>query len=153
MVESFALAIIAMGGPPAFTGMPAVARDEARARDVSDRIDKSMAALVKAAPGAGAYVVGERLLSAGLAEPRSGARITPGSPPRNASMIRRGCSSFITAWAAKRGVLMGSLAFDREGQSLRSWWAGLAAVHRGGDVARPLAGAERAHRHSIRRLN
>jgi len=56
VVESFALAIIAMGGPPAFTGMPATARDEARAQDVSERIDKSMAALVKAAPGAGAYV-------------------------------------------------------------------------------------------------
>lgn len=56
VVESFALAIIAMGGRPAFEGMPAVERDEARARDVSDRIDKSMAALLKVAPGAGAYV-------------------------------------------------------------------------------------------------
>src|SRR5689334_18824607 len=30
-------------------------------------------------------------------------------------MIRTGCSSFITAWAATRGVPMDSLAFDRTG--------------------------------------
>lgn len=56
VAESFALAIIAVGGPPAFAGMPPVARDEARARSFSERIDKSMAALLQAAPGAGAYV-------------------------------------------------------------------------------------------------
>src|SRR6476620_10788102 len=31
-------------------------------------------------------------------------------------MIRRDCSSFIMAWAAKPGVPMDSLAFDRAGQ-------------------------------------
>src|SRR5262245_36377831 len=31
-------------------------------------------------------------------------------------MIRTGCSSFITAWAAKRGVPMDSLALDRAGR-------------------------------------
>lgn len=56
VTESFALAIIAMGGPPAFPGMPPVERDEARARNVSERIDESMAALMTVAPGAGAYV-------------------------------------------------------------------------------------------------
>jgi FAD/FMN-containing dehydrogenase len=56
VVESFALAIIAMGGKPGFTGMPGTARNETLAREFSDRIDKSMAALMKVAPGAGAYV-------------------------------------------------------------------------------------------------
>jgi FAD/FMN-containing dehydrogenase len=56
VVESFALAIIAMGGPPAFTGMPGASVDEARARTFAARIDQSMTALLKAAPGAGSYV-------------------------------------------------------------------------------------------------
>jgi hypothetical protein len=64
VVDAFALAIIAMGGPPAYTGMPRLPVDEARANSLAgliansmaDRIDKSMAALLKVAPGAGAYV-------------------------------------------------------------------------------------------------
>jgi FAD/FMN-containing dehydrogenase len=56
VVDAFALAIIAMGGPPAYTGMPGANVDEARAHEFAGRIDKSMQALLKAAPGAGAYV-------------------------------------------------------------------------------------------------
>jgi FAD/FMN-containing dehydrogenase len=56
VAESFALAIIAMGGPPAYTGMPGAAVDEARARTYAARVEQSMTALLKAAPGAGAYV-------------------------------------------------------------------------------------------------
>ena len=56
VLESFALAIIAMGGPPAYAGMPGPKADETRAHAFAERIDKSYAALLKAAPGAGAYV-------------------------------------------------------------------------------------------------
>jgi len=56
VTQSFALAIIAMGGPPAYTGMPAKPVDEARAGRFADNVDKSMAELLKVAPGAGAYV-------------------------------------------------------------------------------------------------
>jgi FAD/FMN-containing dehydrogenase len=56
VVESFALAIIAMGGPPAYTGMPGPPADEERARRSAESIDKSMAVLLTVAPGAGAYV-------------------------------------------------------------------------------------------------
>jgi hypothetical protein len=56
VLESFALAIIAMGGPPAYSDMPGATVDEARARTHADRINESFTALLAAAPGAGAYV-------------------------------------------------------------------------------------------------
>jgi FAD/FMN-containing dehydrogenase len=56
VLEAFALAICAGEGPPAFTGMPGARPDLAGARKDAARIDKAMAALLKAAPGAGSYV-------------------------------------------------------------------------------------------------
>jgi FAD/FMN-containing dehydrogenase len=56
VLDAFALAIIAGGGPPAFPGMPGAPRDLAQAREDAHAIGQAMEALLKAAPGAGAYV-------------------------------------------------------------------------------------------------
>ncbi|MDB6164049.1 MAG: FAD/FMN-dependent dehydrogenase [Xanthomonadaceae bacterium] len=56
VLDAFALAIIAGGGPPRFAGMPHVALDLASAKDDASHIGKAMEALLKAAPGAGSYV-------------------------------------------------------------------------------------------------
>ncbi|MFC4528733.1 FAD-binding oxidoreductase [Dyella halodurans] len=55
-LDAFALAIIASEGDPAFPGMPEAEPDLAHARDEAGRIGQAMAALLKAAPGAGSYV-------------------------------------------------------------------------------------------------
>jgi FAD/FMN-containing dehydrogenase len=54
VLDAFALAIIAGAGAPAFPGMPKP--DLAKARRAAASIGKSMAALRKVAPNAGAYV-------------------------------------------------------------------------------------------------
>jgi FAD/FMN-containing dehydrogenase len=56
VLDAFALAIIAGGGPPAFPGMPGTPPDPTEARDDARDINSAMDALLKAAPGAGAYV-------------------------------------------------------------------------------------------------
>lgn len=56
VLDAFALAICAGEGAPAFPGMPGPAADIAKARRASERINKAMDALLKAAPGAGSYV-------------------------------------------------------------------------------------------------
>lgn len=56
VLDAFALAIIAGGGPPAYPGMPDAAPDMARAKDAASKIGKAMAELLTAAPGAGSYV-------------------------------------------------------------------------------------------------
>jgi FAD/FMN-containing dehydrogenase len=55
-LDAFALAFIVGAGPPAYPGMPGPAPDLERARDNAAHIAKAMDALLKAAPGAGAYV-------------------------------------------------------------------------------------------------
>lgn len=54
VLSAFALAIIAMDGPPAFAGMPPP--NLAEGRDHLARIRRAMAALRQAAPGAGSYL-------------------------------------------------------------------------------------------------
>jgi hypothetical protein len=56
VLDAFALAIIADGGPPAFPGMPGAGPDLAGARKGAAGVGKAMDALLKVAPGAGAYV-------------------------------------------------------------------------------------------------
>jgi FAD/FMN-containing dehydrogenase len=56
VLQAFALAIIAGGGPPAFPGMPGTPRDPAPGRRDAEAIGRSMAALRRVAPAAGAYV-------------------------------------------------------------------------------------------------
>jgi FAD/FMN-containing dehydrogenase len=56
VLAAFALAIIAGGDKPAFPGMPDATPDLADARDDAKSIGKAMEELMKAAPGAGAYV-------------------------------------------------------------------------------------------------
>jgi FAD/FMN-containing dehydrogenase len=56
VLDAFALAIIAGGGGPAYPGMPGAQADPGRARKRAASIDHAMAQLLKAAPGAGAYV-------------------------------------------------------------------------------------------------
>lgn len=55
-LDAFALVIIASEGDPAFPGMPGPGPDLAAARAEAARIDQSMEALLKVAPGAGSYV-------------------------------------------------------------------------------------------------
>jgi FAD/FMN-containing dehydrogenase len=56
VLDAFALAIIACEGPPAYPGMPGPAPDLVRARDNAQRVSRAMDALLRVAPGAGAYV-------------------------------------------------------------------------------------------------
>jgi FAD/FMN-containing dehydrogenase len=56
VLDAFALAIIAGGGPPAFPGMPGAEPDAVAARQDAREIGRAMDELLKAAPGAGAYV-------------------------------------------------------------------------------------------------
>ncbi len=56
VLEAFALAITGAESDPAFPGMPGAGPDLANARLEARRIDASMDALLKAAPGAGSYV-------------------------------------------------------------------------------------------------
>lgn len=56
VLDAFALAIIAGSGDPAFSGMPTAKADPSRARRRAASIRAAMDALLKAAPGAGAYV-------------------------------------------------------------------------------------------------
>ncbi|HEY4144311.1 FAD-dependent oxidoreductase [Pinirhizobacter sp.] len=55
VLNAFALAIIANGGPPVFEGLPGVHRDEAKAQRGAEATQKSYARLTQVAPGAGAY--------------------------------------------------------------------------------------------------
>jgi FAD/FMN-containing dehydrogenase len=56
VLDAFALAIIAGGGPPEFPGMPGTPRDPTEGREDAREVGLAMEALLKAAPGAGAYV-------------------------------------------------------------------------------------------------
>jgi len=56
VLEAFALAIIAGGGPPAFPGMPGTPRDPTEGREDARDVGRAMEALLRVAPGAGAYV-------------------------------------------------------------------------------------------------
>jgi hypothetical protein len=61
MLDAFALAICAGGGPPAYPGMPGAAAISGLVKMASARIDaarigKAMNELLKVAPGAGSYV-------------------------------------------------------------------------------------------------
>jgi FAD/FMN-containing dehydrogenase len=56
VLDAFALAIISTGGGPAFPGMPGPGVDMDRAHANASRVGQSMEALLKVAPGAGAYV-------------------------------------------------------------------------------------------------
>lgn len=56
VLDAFALAIIGGDGPPAYPGMPGPGPDMHKARQDSAAIGEAMAALLKVAPGAGAYV-------------------------------------------------------------------------------------------------
>ena len=55
-LSAFALAIIAGGEGPRFTGMPGAGTDPAEARERARQIGQAMDELLKAAPGAGSYV-------------------------------------------------------------------------------------------------
>ena len=56
VLNAFALAFVVGAGPPAYPGMPGAAPDVVRARRDAGSIGKAMEALLKVAPGAGAYV-------------------------------------------------------------------------------------------------
>jgi FAD/FMN-containing dehydrogenase len=56
VLDAFALAIIGGYGPPAYPGMPGPGPDLAKAHEQAAAIDGAMKALLKVAPGAGAYV-------------------------------------------------------------------------------------------------
>ncbi|MGH9646856.1 MAG: BBE domain-containing protein, partial [Bryobacteraceae bacterium] len=56
VLDAFALVIIGSAGPPAYLGMPGPEPDVARARTAAEQVAKSMAELLKVAPGAGSYV-------------------------------------------------------------------------------------------------
>jgi hypothetical protein len=56
VLDAFALAIIATGGPPAFPGIPGHEPDVAAARRHAREVDKSMKELLKAVTQPGAYV-------------------------------------------------------------------------------------------------
>jgi FAD/FMN-containing dehydrogenase len=56
VLDAFALAIIAAGGGPSYSGMPGTQPDQARARARAAAVGRAMAQLRKAAPDAGAYV-------------------------------------------------------------------------------------------------
>lgn len=56
VLDAFALAIIAGGGPAAYPGMPGSGDNRPQARADAKSIGSAMAQLLKAAPGAGAYV-------------------------------------------------------------------------------------------------
>jgi hypothetical protein len=55
VLDAFALAIIANGGPPVFEGLPGAGRDEAKAQRGEEATRRSYARLTQVAPGAGAY--------------------------------------------------------------------------------------------------
>lgn len=55
VLDAFALAIIATGGPSVFEGLPGAHRDEVKARQGDGDVRKSYARLTEVAPGAGAY--------------------------------------------------------------------------------------------------
>lgn len=55
VLDAFALAIIANGGPAVFEGLPGMRRDDAKAQQGEDATRKSYARLMQVAPGAGAY--------------------------------------------------------------------------------------------------
>jgi FAD/FMN-containing dehydrogenase len=56
VLDAFALVIIAGYGAPAYPGMPGPGPDLAKAHSEAESIGKAMDALLKVAPGAGAYV-------------------------------------------------------------------------------------------------
>jgi FAD/FMN-containing dehydrogenase len=56
VLDAFALAIIAGGGPTRFPGMPGTPEDPASAREHAQAINRAMDELLKAAPDAGSYV-------------------------------------------------------------------------------------------------
>jgi len=56
VLDAFALAIVAGDGAPAYTGMPGPGPNLREARRESAAIDSAMAALLRVAPNAGAYV-------------------------------------------------------------------------------------------------
>ncbi len=56
VLDAFALAIIAGGGPPAYPGMPGPGPDLAGARRAARRIRRAMAPLRRLVPGAGSYI-------------------------------------------------------------------------------------------------
>jgi FAD/FMN-containing dehydrogenase len=55
VLDAFALAIIANGGPAVFEGLPGMHRDDAKAQQGEVATRKSYARLMQVAPGAGAY--------------------------------------------------------------------------------------------------
>jgi FAD/FMN-containing dehydrogenase len=55
VLDAFALAIIATGGPSVFEGLPGAHRDDAKAQREEESTRKSYARLTQVAPGAGAY--------------------------------------------------------------------------------------------------
>ncbi|HEY4090720.1 MAG TPA: FAD-binding oxidoreductase [Luteibacter sp.] len=55
VLDAFALAIIATGGPAVFEGLPDAHRDDVKAERESTAVQKSYARLTKLVPGAGAY--------------------------------------------------------------------------------------------------
>lgn len=56
VLDAFALAIVAGNGPPAYPGMPGAKQDLPKAREQAAAVGRAMDALLKVAPGAGAYV-------------------------------------------------------------------------------------------------
>jgi FAD/FMN-containing dehydrogenase len=55
VLDAFALAIIATGGPSVFEGLPEAQRDDVKAQQGEDATRKAYARLTRVAPGAGAY--------------------------------------------------------------------------------------------------
>lgn len=55
VLDAFALAIIATGGPSVFEGLPGAHRDDAKAQRGEDATRRAYARLTRVAPGAGAY--------------------------------------------------------------------------------------------------
>lgn len=60
VLDAFALAIIAGGGPPVYPGIPGHEPDLMAARRDADKISKSMHELRKVIPEAGSYVSGSK---------------------------------------------------------------------------------------------
>jgi FAD/FMN-containing dehydrogenase len=56
VLDAFALAICAAGGPPAYAGMPRSSPDRAAAAEDTARVDRAMQELLRLAPDAGSYV-------------------------------------------------------------------------------------------------
>ncbi len=107
VLDAFALAIIAGGGPPAYPGIPGHQPDltwpQTRRRD---RQRNGRAAQA----GARGWIlrVGERFFRANPGSKRSGGRITRGCGRSKRNTIRAAFSSYTTAWAAKSGARMAS---------------------------------------------